>query len=215
MNIRALFAAAPCLTVAALGCVRTAPAPSAGYWVSSDSSHYSPVVRLRVTAAARGNQLYLLVDSGSLAVPGPFTPDSPIVLTKLYLTAYLATSNRGPLALATADSVRFADRRGWRASAASDSVLLADYLRFGERRPVHRTEIRMPLPSAEPGTWLVFRLSAKVVDRWLPFDPRSAALTVGRPGGDIRVYACSDRDLAGRVDSARANGLRRSYGALC
>jgi len=166
-----------------------------------------------VTSVRGNNTLRIRVDSGVVAVPGQVTTDAPVVLTNLYAVAYLATTNRGPLALATIDTVRFADRRGWVAVGASDSVRLAGYLRFGERRSVG-AEFDFPSDSAPAHAWLVFRLSAKVVDRWLPFDP-SGPLRVGRSGGSVHVYACSDRDITGQVDSARANGLRRAYGAVC
>ena len=203
------------IAVVVAGCVRTAPVPQPGYWVSSDASQYSPVVRFRVVSSIVGSQVRVVIDSGVVSVPGVLTPESPRVMNNLYLTAYVAVANVGPMAKATGDSVQYADRRGWRAVATSDSLPFIDHLRYGEQRPISDIHLTMSTASIPDGPlWLVFRISANVVDLRLRFDPRGA-LTVGPPGSRVRVYACSDRDLSGQADSVRSNAMRRAYGLLC
>lgn len=204
------------LFVASLAdCARTAPVPQIAYWVSSDASQYSPVASLRIRSARDGSRLRIAIDTGVISVPGEYVSPAPLAITDLYLTAYVATRNVGPLALALPDSLRFPDRRGWRAVATGDSIPLAPDIRYGERRSVERLLFTVTLPSGtEQSDWLVFRISGKVVDHRLRFDPRGA-LQVGPLGEMTRVYACSDRDLTGQVDTARSNGLRRAYGLLC
>ncbi len=203
------------ITVVAIACVRTAPVPQAGYVVSSDASHYSPVTTLRIVPSREGSQLLIELDSGTLVVPGNFAQPAPIAVTNLYLTAYIAATNTGPMALALPDSLRFPDRRGWRAVATSDSIQLTDQLRYGERQQVGRHRLAMSLPAVTEGPlWLVFRISGKVVDHRMQFDERSG-MRVGALGGTTRVYACSDRDLMGQLDTARSNGLKRAYGLTC
>jgi hypothetical protein len=136
-------------------------------------------------------------------------------MTDIYLTAYIATLNVGPLALAIPDSARFSDRRGWRAIATSDSIPLVAQLRYGEHRSIHDLRLSLPLPRpTDSSAWLVFRISGRVVDRRLDYPPRGVP-RVGPVGGTTRVYACSDRDLRGSLDTARSNGLRRAYGLVC
>lgn len=215
MNRRLKICGVGILALAATKCLRTAPVPLVGYWVSSDASQYSPVVTLRVVSSRRGSSLQIEIDSGTLTVPGAFPPPAPLAMTNLYLTAYIAATNFGPMALALPDSLRFPDRRGWRAVSNSDSIRLTDQLRYGERQSVGGIRLAMSLPSATDGPlWLVFRISGKVVDHRIPFDERGA-LRVGGLGSTTRVYACGDRDLMGQLDTVRSNGLRRAYGLLC
>ncbi len=204
------------LIVCLTACTRTAPVPQIGYWISSDASQYSPVVAFRVLVTRDVNRLHIAIDTGTLTVPGDFAAPAPVAITDLYLTAYIATHNVGPLALALLpDSLRFPDRRGWRAVTSSDSVPLAPELSFGERRSIDHLQLTLAVPpGTDPSAWLVFRISGKVVDHRLKFEPRGA-LRVGQLGSTTRVYACSDRDLRGEVDTARSNGLRRAYGLLC
>ncbi len=206
-----------CVGVLALSetsCVRTAPEPQTGYLVSSDGSQYSPTARFQVTSRRDRGGLRLDIDSAVVTVPGNFAAPAPLALRSVYLTAYVATPNERPMALALPDTGRFPDRRGWRALSGSDSVLLMDELRHGERRWLGRLHLTVPLPAGEAPSWLVFRISGKVVDHRIAVDERSG-LRVGAPGGSTRVYVCSERDLLGQLDSARSDGLRRSYNLLC
>ena len=58
------------LLAVAAACIRTAPDPSVSYWVTSDSSLYSPEARFRVTPRVQPGELRVRLDSGSLSVPG-------------------------------------------------------------------------------------------------------------------------------------------------
>ena len=205
------------LVSASAGCVRTAPTPLPTYPVSSDSSQYSPNVQLRVATARDGaTTLAVFLDSGVIAVPGAFTPESPVMMRDLYVTGYVATSNPIPTGLARGDPARFADRRGWRAIAESDSMLLVEQLRFGERRAIRPVRLQVrDAPSGDGTYWLVLGISGQSVDLRIPFD-ENGGLRAGAPGGRrLQVYACSDRDLNGQVDTARSNAMRRAYGLAC
>jgi hypothetical protein len=204
------------LACIATACVRTAPVPALAYWVSSDSSQYSPVVHLRVAPMRSGATILVRFDSGAITVPGTLTASSPVMMHNLYLTAYVAVANRTPLGLVREDTAGGGDRRGWRAVAESDSVLIADRLRFGERLAIQFAPLEVNnVPSSTTSQWLVLRISGESVDLRIPFDT-NGPLRAGAPGARrLRVYACSDRDLAGQLDSARSNGLRRAYGLSC
>jgi hypothetical protein len=198
------------------GCARTTPGPLPIYWVSSDSSQYSPSVRALVATSREGRAVVVVLDSGVIAVPGRYAPDSPVMMRNLYLTAYIAAPNTTPVSLVRDDSARFADRRGWRAVAESDSVLVATQLRFGERVAIRSVRLPMSDPSdGDRARWLVLGISGQSVDLRMQFD-ETGGLRAGSPGGRrLQVYACGDRNVAGQVDTARSRGLRRAYGVSC
>ena len=200
----------------ASACSHTAPQPPSGYWVSSDSSRYSPVVRVHVVASQGAGGFDVVLDTGVVAVPGVLTAASPVMMHDLYITAYVATPNAAPAGLVREDPAQFADRRGWRAVAQSDSVLLASRLRFGEQRTVPPLRLRLAnAPPADHSHWLVLGVSGQSVDLRVPFD-ESSGLRAGGPGiRRLQVYACSDRDLDGQIDTARSKGMRQAYGLLC
>ncbi len=210
------LAVATLVMVAAAACARIAPVPSPDYWLSSDSSQYSPTVRLRVATVRDGGSLTVLLDSGVVAVPGTFSGQGPVMIRSLYVTAYVAASNSEPMGLVRDDHGRFADRRGWRAVAESDSILIADSMRFGERLAVSPIRLRLNnVPAGDDGRWLVLGLSGQTVDLRIAFDERSG-LRAGAPGARrLQVYACSDRELTGRVDTLRSRAMRSAYGLLC
>lgn len=198
------------------GCARTTPAPLPMYWVSSDSSQYSPSVHALVATSREGPAVVVVLDSGVIAVPGRYAPDSPVMMRNLYLTAFNAEPNTTSVGLVRDDSARFADRRGWRAVAESDSVLVAAQLRFGEQVAIR--SVRLPVsdpPEGDRGQWLVLGVSGQSVDLRLPFD-ETGGLRAGSPGvRRLQVYACGDRNVAGQVDTARSRGLQRAYGVSC
>jgi hypothetical protein len=186
------------------------------YWVSSDSSQYSPSVHTLVATSREGRTVVVVLDSGVIAVPGSFAPDSPVMMRNLYLTAFIAVPNTTSVSLVRDDSARFADRRGWRAVAESDSVLVAAQLRFGEHVAIRSVQLRVSdSPPGERGQWLVIGISGQSVDLRVPFD-ETGGLRAGSPGvRRLQVYACGDRNVAGEVDTARSRGLRRAYGVSC
>jgi hypothetical protein len=200
----------------ASACARSAPQPPSGYWVSSDSSQYSPVVRVHIVASQGAGGYDVVLDTGTVEVPGVLAAASPVMMHDLYITAYVATPNAAPVGLVRDDPAQFADRRGWRAVAQSDSVLLASQLRFGEERTVPLLRLRLVnAPTTDHSHWLVLGVSGQSVDLRIPFD-ESSGLRPGGPGiRRLQVYACSDRDLDGQIDTARSKGMRRAYGLLC
>lgn len=204
------------IVCAATACLRVAPQPRVGYWVASDSSQYSPVVRFRVVSRTAGTQLHVLLDSGVIDIPGSAALDAPVLMSQLYLTAFVAVLDSQALAVvAPSASGRPSDRRGWRPRATSDSVLIVDALRYGGHRPLPRTEFVLnSISSGAQPLWLIFRISGNTVEFRPPDAPGGAPLRRDLPGG-VRVYACGNADLTGRFDGTRAATLKRAYGLTC
>ena len=197
-------------------CVRTAPEPSVSYWVTSDSSLYSPEARFRVTPRMEPGELRVRLDSGSLSVPGDQALNAPPLMSKLYLTAFLAVLDSSGFAAVSTGRGQFQERRGWRPIASSDSVLVVNELHYGERRSVSPLDlvIRDTAQSSAEPLWLVFRISGNTVLIDPPTAPGGAPVRRDHPGG-VNVYVCGDRDVAGRLDPPRATALKRAYGLSC
>ena len=204
------------LLAVAAACIRTAPEPSPSYWVTSDSSVYSPEARFRVTPRLQRGELRVRLDSGSLSVPGDQALNAPPLMSRLYLTAFLAVLDSSGFAAVSTGRGQFQERRGWRPIASSDSVLVADELHYGERRSVSPLDlvIRDTVQSSAEPLWLVFRVSGNTVLIDPPAAPGSAPVRRDHPGG-VNVYVCGDRDVAGRLDPPRAAALKRAYGLSC
>lgn len=200
----------------AAACIRTRPEPSVSYWVTSDSSVYSPVARFRVAPSMQGDQLRIRLDSGSLSVPGDQALNAPPLMSKLYLTAFLAVLDSSGFAAVSTGRGQFQERRGWRPIASSDSVLVVDELHYGERRPFSPLDlvIRDTAQSPAEPLWLVFRVSGNTVLISAPPAPGAPPDRRDHPGG-VNVYVCGDRDVAGRLDPPRAVALKRAYGLSC
>ena len=198
------------------GCVHTAPTPAAGAWVTSDSSQYSPVARFRAHTRLDPAAIRLAIDSGSLSVPGEVIPDSPPIMGPLFLTAILAVPDSGSMAIVNAAVGRApAERRGWNPLASSDSVLLLTQLHYGERASFKDLRLVIPSGSIPAGpSWIIYRISGNAVEMIAPMVPGGTVQRRDHPGA-VRVYACSDRDLRGVVDSVRSASLRRAYGIAC
>jgi hypothetical protein len=200
----------------AAACIHTGPEPSVSYWVASDSSLYSPVARFRVTPLKRSGELRVRLDSGALSVPGDQALAAPPLMSKLYLTAFLAVLDSSGFAAVSTGRGQFQERRGWRPIASSDSVLVVDELHYGERRPFSPLDlmIRDTAQSPTEPLWLVFRISGNTVLISAPPAPGAAPTRRDHPGG-VNVYVCGDRDVAGRLDPPRATALKRAYGLSC
>lgn len=201
----------------ASGCVQTAPQPITGYWVSSDSSGYSPVATFRVFAQRRGSGFELTVDSGMIAIPGPMGMTGPPLMDHLYLTAILAEPDSTNFAVVREGGLhRPAERRGWRPLAFSDSTPLIGALRYGERAKVPALRLTVPVVSPLPVSplWMVFRISGNAVQIRAPVTPGGTLRRREIPGG-VDVYVCGDRDVFGRLDATRAHRLKRAYGLAC
>ncbi len=200
----------------ASGCIHTAPAPTPGAWVTSDSSQYSPVARFRAHTRIDPTAIHIAIDSGSLSVPGDAIPDAPPIMGPLFLTAILAVPDSGSMAIVNAAVGRApAERRGWNPLASSDSVLLLTQLHYGERASFKDLRLVIPSASVPAGpSWIIYRISGNAVEMIAPMAPGGSMQRRDHPGA-VRVYACGDRDLRGTLDSARAANLRRAYGIAC
>jgi hypothetical protein len=172
-------------------------------------------MRLHVSLESRSDSLTLVLDSGSVSVPGEHVANAPVVMTALYLHAFIAGPGTGSMAVATFDSTKGADRRTWRALAVSDSTLLADSLRYGERRAVSPMRLSFHRGALRPdSSWLVLQLTGNALEMRGPLasgQPQRVYVMVGA----VRVYACAGRSLDGRLDPIRLLALQRSYGLSC
>lgn len=173
------------LLAAATGCgaARTTP-----HVVSSVESDYSPTGRFvigRITV--RDGELHILVDSATVAIPGPKATDGPPAVKDLSLSVAIAVPGR----------VR------WDAIAASDSLPLPGIWRHGEERLLRNLRFRVGLPQGldRDMSWVVFRLSGVALRTHFT--------------AEVQTHACSDRMLSGRVDTARARVMRATYIAAC
>jgi hypothetical protein len=138
------------------------------------------------------------------------------MMRNLYVTAYVAAPNTTPMGFVREEYAQFADRRGWKVVAESDSALIAPQLRFGEQRAIRGLRLGVRnAPIEMKSRWVVLGISGQSVDLRVAFDT-TKGLRPGAPGRrPVQVYACSDRDLAGQLDTARSNELRRAYGVVC
>lgn len=209
-RILLLSAALLLLACAAAACAQPARVPH-GVNVSSERSEYSPTARLAVALAPlrlATDTIDIVIDSGSLAVPGESFGDTAVVMRNFYLTALLVTTGAGR------EETELP--RPWHAEAQSDSLPVVDGLRHGERRAIGPMRFRIPRPANfDPGrAWLVFRLTGIVIPRVARMEGQQGEVRVPR-GPRFRVYACADWNLAGQVDRDRARRMRESYLAAC
>ncbi len=210
------FARAVMLSLAFTACVHTSPQPTAEYWVSSDSSLYSPVARFRVRSFVAANEISIVIDSGALAVVGEVVPDAPPIMSNLYMAAILAVPDSGSFAVVRAGRRRGSeDRRGWRPLSTSDSALVAAQLRYGERAPLPELRFRLRMSTAPAGPlWIVFHIFGNTVELSAPLVAGATPRRRDLPGA-VQVYTCGDRDALGQLDAARATSLKRAYGIAC
>lgn len=204
-----------------LACVHTAPAPTTGaYWIASDASQYTPVVRFRARVDVQRDHLIVFVDSATLSIPGAPIPSAPPLMSDLYLSAIVAMPDS--TSLATVGTMQAGvrhpktDRRGWSPLASSDSVLLIHELRYGETAPIPAIGLTVPGSFATDTRtlWLIFRIGGNTVQLMAPLTDGGPIRRSDLPGG-VRVYACGDRDLLGRLDPTRARALKQAYGIAC
>jgi hypothetical protein len=196
------------------GCIRTGPKPVAWYWVASDSSQYSPAVRFRVTSAVLDSGVQVLIHGGTITLPGVLTADAPPLMSHLHVTALLAALEVAGTTRVSAG--RSADFRGWRPIAMSDSVLVAEELRYGEQREVGVTRLWIPVQRSltHEAPWLVLRITGNTVELRPPPGPGMPPIRRDLRGG-VRVYACGDYTITGLLDRARVRSLREAYGVAC
>ena len=180
--------------------------------VSSDRSEYSPTARLAIALAPLRldvDTIDIVIDSGSITVPGELVGDTVAAMRNFYLTALLVVPRR-----AGRDGVALPSP--WHAEAESDSLFVVEGLRFGERRALGTVRLRIPRPTnLDPSrTWLVFRITGLVTSKVARMEGQRDEAPAPRPQR-FRVYACADWNLAGRIDRDRARQMRVSYLSAC
>ena len=209
MTTQCFPACALTLIFGAAACVRPAFAPS-GMNISSDRSDYAPTARLAVALgplSISGNAIEIVIDSGSLAVPGDAASASGGDMFNVHLTALVVT--------AVERHENEALPNPWRVVAQSDSELVLASIHRGERRGIGPLRLVVPRPRdvAPKNTWVVFRLTGNVI-------PHEAKV-VGQASSGLprmrrfRVYACADWNLNARVDRRRAKVMNASYLKAC
>ena len=197
------------LAGAMAACTKPALAP-AGINVTSEHSDYSPSAQLAVALGpltAHADTVEIVVDSGSLAVPGEGGGDAG-AMYNVHVAALVVTRATAPKGNALP--------RPWLALAESDSQLVLTSIARGERRPIGPLRLRVVRPAnVDPGdAWVVFRITGVVI-------PRLARMEGQRPGPTLpdaqrfRVYACADWNLSGRIDRTRAKVMTTSYLKAC
>jgi hypothetical protein len=154
------------ISISAVACIHTAPVPSLGDWIASDSSQYSPVAHFLAHTTLAADGIHIAIDSGSVYVPGVLVPDSPALMSGLSLTAILAVPDSGSLAIVQpAQGRAAAERRAWRPVASSDSAPLVDVLHYGERVQLPPIRLRIPTAKTPEGVaWIIYRISGTGVE---------------------------------------------------
>ena len=205
-----------CLAVCAIdllfsvtACTRPAFAPS-GINVSSDRSDYAPTARLAVALGSLNISdeiIDIVIDSGSLAVPGDAAGGDGGTMFNVYLTALVVT----PVQRRKNEALP----NPWEAVAHSDSQFVVSSIPRGQRHTIGAMRLRVPRPvGVKPAdAWVVFRLTGNVIPR--------IAKVVGQATSSLpkirrfRVYACADWNLNARVDRKRAKVMNASYLKAC
>lgn len=190
-------------------CTRPAFAPS-GINISSERSDYAPTARLAIALAPlsmNGDSVDIVIDSGSLAVPGDAAGGEGGHMFNVYLAALVVT----PVQRRKNESLP----NPWEAVAQSDSQLVVASIPRGERRAIGARRFRVARPQGlDPAkAWVVFRLTGSVI-------PRTAKV-IGQPTSSppqarrFRVYACADWNLTAQIDRKRAKVMNVSYLTAC
>lgn len=204
-TLRRLVAVAAALGTAS-ACAHRTGKPS-GYFVSSTASDYSPVLRAQVAVEMAADSVVVRVDSGSLVAPGEAASRRGAVMRAITMEALLVGAppkDHGPLPTP------------WTPIAVSAAQLAADSLSLGVSQPLRPIRFAIARPtSLDPRrAWLVFRIRAD--GEATPVHLADGTLLAGRRiVGGVRVFACADRNLSGRVDKRRAARLKRDYLAAC
>jgi hypothetical protein len=199
------------LAMAPMACSRAMHVPD-GYNVSSESSDYSPAVSLALSMKdllIRDDSIIVAIDSGRISAPGSKGNVSSAVMSDLYMTAILATTNTDSSSVARV-------KAPWVALALSDSLPVATSLPLGEQRPLHRLRFALARPASfhSTKTWLAFRITGSTVSSPIRLADGTVLPESGRRA-NIRVYACSDWMVDGHVDKGRKRLLATAYGAGC
>jgi len=197
------------ILLCACAAARTRTGP--GWNISSESSDYSPTMRLAVSLRAllsRPDSIVVVVDSGMIAAPGIQPPEAPADMSNLYMTALLTKPTRA--------AIRDPRTPPWSAIAESDSIHIADSLRLGEARRLPAMRFTLPRSaSLDPKRdLLLFRITGNASTRDVHL-ANGTVIPARRNAARVRVYACAGWTLDGFVDTQRARGLAQAYSAAC
>lgn len=180
---------------------------TSGYLVSSSRSDYSPALTATVVVDDRRDSIVVRLDSATLLAPGEAMAKGKASMRALTIEAILVRApgkDEGPLPTP------------WISIATSEPHPLADSLVVGAPHsiPALRVALARPATLDPERTWLVFRIRADA--EATPVHLADGTLLAGRRvESGVRVFACADRNLTGRLDRRRAKGLRRNYLAAC
>ena len=104
----------------------------------------------------------------------------------------------------------------WASLATSPPFRLVDSLIFEETVPLSPIRLSVSRPAGVDlhDVWIVFRISGTALTNQIQLDDGRVIPAEVRPGG-VRVYACSERSLAGTLDKDRARRLAKAYASGC
>lgn len=194
------------LALALAACARGRARPD--YAVSSERSDYSPVVRLDVRVAI-DDSVRVTVGGGSVLAPGE-PPANPTAVMRELTIAALVVRAPGP------DDDLGGPARAWTSIVESPSQPLVDSLTLGAARAVGplRFALERTADLDLARSWLAFRIHGATLTTPVTMaDGTVVPVRLVRDG--VRVYACAERDLTGKVNRERRERLRESYGAVC
>ena len=192
-------------TLPLIGCATGKPLRT--YVVSSEASSYSPVVHLVITVDTTADSILVEIDSGSILAHG-IARSAGAVMRDLTIEAIVGRkpqSKDSPSKLVAP----------WEALATSRQYPLVDSLAF--EVPVSLSPLRLSL--SRPGvdlhySWLLFQIRGTALTNQIQLADGRVIPAAVHPGG-VRVYACSERNLAGTLDKARAKRLASEYASVC
>ena len=193
-------------TLSLIGCASAPPART--YVVSSEASSYSPVVRLAITVDTTADSILIAIDSGSMLAHG-IARSAGAIMRDLTLEAIVA--QKPPEHASSAKLIE-----PWAVLATSSPYRLVDSLVFEQTVPLapRRLSVRRPGGIDLHTMWLVFRIRGTALTNQIQLADGRVIPAEVRPGG-VRVFACSERNLAGTLDKDRARRLARAYARSC
>jgi len=189
-----------------IGCASAPPAHT--YVVSSEASSYSPVVHLVITVDATPDSILVAIDSGSILAHG-IARSAGAVMRDLTLEAIVAHKPQEH-----PSSSKLVEP--WAVLATSPPYRLVDSLQFEQtvRLALLRISVVRPTGIDPHNTWLVFRIRGTAVTSQIQLADGRVIPSEVRVGG-VRVFACSERNLAGTLDKDRARRLAKAYASVC
>ena len=193
-------------TLSVIGCATAQPVRR--YVVSSEASSYSPVVRLAITVDTTADSISAAIDSGSILARG-IARSAGAVMRDLTLEAIVAQKPQENVASSKVIEP-------WAALATSPPHRLVDSLIFEETVPLSPLRLSVSRPTGVDlhDIWLVFRIRGTALTNQIQLADGRVIPAEVRPGG-IRVYACSERNVAGTLDKDRSRRLAKAYASVC